>query len=779
MNLVFMYQQSSMKSLRIWLVLLVTGLVSGLGGCASQPTNHDLAYYQRMVEEYPQNQIFKLELQRAEFLKEQEINRKAQEMINLVRYDAAALIVAEGLAELPESLILKELKEKLVDLSDSIAAYDNAIKLIEQGEVVAAIDALEQSVRLDPGNDEAMTLLKRIKKRQIPSRRVDTIDLNFNKLELRSAIEFIARSYGINVIFDESVKDVPVTLDIDSLDFYQALDLMLQMSRHYFKVVDSKTIVVYPDSKDKRAQYEELMLRAVQLEFINVKDMAAILKAVLNIGNITLNESSNLLMIRESPQVMGLVDQLITINDVPQPQVLLDVEILEINKSNSRQAGVDFGSYQIGLSTDSIPISESILGSINENSEMTIPSVSLKALKQDVDAKILANPKVRVVNQKQAKIHIGDRVPLRSSSILDATGQTRTTFEYQEIGIRLAVKPQIHPNNDTTLEVSLEVSALGENLGTTEEPAFRIGSRNAETMMVLKDGESVLLGGLIREEERRSFSTFPGIERDSFLAKLFSFSDTSEGRTDVLLTITPRVIRKNRLNEVLHDLEMETGTLERTYAPTNDAIYRLRVGAPKFTSIDQMEADQRLNLSIDSGLTAESSAKVVGDQVRRSEHTHNAPPAPELTPSQNDVGQAPRPVNDSSPVLSVTPDKQEVASGAEVTLRLQVTSPEDLRQIASGILFNPNILEFVGAEVIQPYTTDVAVNLDSTGGSASIEVDVNPDLQGELDAVGVIELTFKALRNGTSFIVLKTPVLTSEGGGKQGGIARNGRVTIN
>lgn len=773
-----MSQRSNVKKSSVWRVFIGVLLLSGLAGCASQPTNRDLAYYQRLVEDNPQNQIYKLELQRAEFLKEQEVNRKAQELINLERYESATAVVEAGLAELPESLILKELREKLLDLSDSRAVYDQALAFVDQGKTTAAIDALERSIRLDPGNDEAMILLKRIKKRQIPTRRSETIDLNFNKLELRSAIEFIARSYGINVIFDDAVKDMPVTLDIDSLDFYQALDLVLQMSRHYFKVVDSKTIIVYPDSKDKRAQYEELMLRAVQLEFINVKDMAAILKAVLNIGDITLNESSNLLMIRESPQVMGLVDQLITINDVPQPQVLLDVEILEINKSNSRQAGVDFGSYQIGLSTDAIPLNESITDSISQNSEMTIPSVSLKALKQDVDAKILANPKVRVVNQKEAKIHIGDRVPLRSSSILDATGQTRTTFEYQEIGIRLAVQPQIHPNNDTTLKVSLEVSALGENLGTTDEPAYRIGSRNAETIMVLKDGESVLLGGLIREEERRSFSTFPGIGSNSILAKLFSFSDTSEGRTDVLLTITPRVIRKNRLNEVLHDLEMETGTLERTYAPTNDSIYKLRVGAPIFSNISEMETAQALNLSIDENPGDGASTKTNPERPFESEQTDESPPGLEPLPDDRDEDSS-LPVSDQSPVLSITPAQNKVAIGADVSIKLKVSSPEKMRQITSGILFNPNLLEFTEARVIQPYATDVIASVDESGGSAALEVAMNSELKAALDDTAVIELAFKALRQGTSFVVLKTPVLTSGNGSKRGGVAKNGRITIN
>jgi len=160
-----------------------------------------------------------------------------------------------------------------------------------------------------------------------------------------------------------------------------------------------------------------------------------------------------------------------------------------------------------------------------------------------VDAKILANPKIRVINGKTAKIHIGDRVPLRASTITDATGQVRTTFDYKEIGIKLVAEPQINLDNSVESKISLEVSTLGENIGTAEEAAFRIGTRNAETVMLLRDGETAILGGLIRDDERSTHLRIPGLGDVPILGSVFSNYDKSGGRTDVLLTITPRVVR--------------------------------------------------------------------------------------------------------------------------------------------------------------------------------------------------------------------------------------------
>src|SRR5690606_21083314 len=503
------------------------------------------------------------------------------------------------------SVELTEVATKIDRLIKSQELLSDAIALIQTGEEDRAVGLLEQAIELDSANAEARDLLKRVKRRIIPERTSDPIQLKFEKLDLKSAIEFIANSYAINVIFDDAVKEMPVTMDIETLDFYQAMQVVLQMSKNHYKVIDDRTIMVYPDSKDKRAQYEDLILKAVALEFISAKDMAAILKSVLGIRDVSLNEVTNMLMIRDTPQVMGMVEQLLAINDVPAAQVLLDVEILEINNSQTLQQGVDFSPYRIELKNEPIPLGGSFSGALQENSKLLIPSVALKAFKQNVDAKILANPKIRVLNLQEAKIHIGDRVPLRAASILDATGQTRTTFEYQEIGIKLAVKPLIHPNNDTTLKVALEVSALGENLGTSEEPAYRIGARNAETTMLLADGESVLLGGLIREEERRAFSSVPGISRSSLLAKVFGVDDQSEGRTDVLLTITPRVIRTNRLNEVMQNMEFGTGTQDKLISRVNMPLYRLQVGEPRFETVEAFQDANQLTVvteTVQSGI---------------------------------------------------------------------------------------------------------------------------------------------------------------------------------
>lgn len=756
-------------------------LALSLTSCVTPPEHKDLRWYQQRAEQNPDNQVYRMELQHVLFLREQAIQKQVQEFLNLGLFGEAHLVVQAGLEEMPDSLVLQELNQQVTNRLQSKERYDEAIFLSQNGQVDEAKRLLQEAIQLDPANDAAADLLKKLRKRALPTYKSDPIQLRFDKLDLKSAIEFIANSYGVSVIFDDGVKEMPISMSIDTLNFYDALQIVLQMSKNHFKVIDERTIVVYPDSKDKRSQYENLVLKVIPLQHINAKDMAAILKSMLDMKDISVNDRGNLLMLRDTAHLIGLAEQLVMINDVPAPQVLLDVEILEINKSKSKQVGTDFGSYRVELRTEAIPLNQSILDSLNESSQLTIPTIGLKAFKQDVDAKLLANPKIRVLNLEEAKIHIGDRVPLRSASILDATGQTRTTFEYQEIGIKLSVKPSIHPNNNTTLKLALEVSALGENVGTIDEPAYRIGARNAETTMLLKDGESVLLGGLIREQERRAFSSLPGVVRESSFARLFGFDDQEEGRTDVLLTITPRVIRNNRNNEAIQELEMSMGTRDRLMAPTHDPLYNLKVGEPTFKSLEEVQEDKQLALvGAEPKGMAHTEAQIelvkasLGDEVNLKSEILMA--SADTTAASNIAPSIPD-VSAESPILSVMPELQTVSVEDTLTLKLGISELAGFSGLENSLLFNPNLLRFIEVRPVKPYVLEVHAELTDGGNAVKLSASFPQELKPVQD-VNLVEVVFKAIGKGTSFIVVKTPLLTENDGQRRGAISRNARIVV-
>jgi general secretion pathway protein D len=168
-------------------------------------------------------------------------------------------------------------------------------------------------------------------------------------------------------------------------------------------------------------------------------------------------------------------------------------------------------------------------------------------MQQEIDGRVLAKSSIRTVDGRPAKIHIGDRVPLRSSTVQDVTGQSRTMCEYRDIGIKLEVLPKYYMDDTVSVELTMEVSSLGANLGSIAEPAFAIGTRNINTTMLLREGETAMLGGLIRDDERSIMNKVPGLSELGVIGKLFANNDSSHERTDVLLTITPKIIRDQAL----------------------------------------------------------------------------------------------------------------------------------------------------------------------------------------------------------------------------------------
>jgi general secretion pathway protein D len=463
-------------------------------------------------------------------------------------YDAAIGHFEEGLAAMPGHEKLQASLNTAIAKREAYELLKEARRYKEIGAQEKERIALERALELAPGDARILgqwrdlnERVQRSRKDEFELKTRENISLNFQDADIKTAFNFLSDTFGINVIFDESVKDKKITLFANDISFRQALNLMMATTQTFYKKVANNTILLAPDTKDKRGQYEDYVIRTFHLTNTSAKPLADMLKGILSLQKVVVNEEVNTLTIRDTEDGLGLAAKIIQANDRKPAEIILEVDILEVDKQKSQQLGFDYGST-VTLKYPEYNVSNSFASTLAAGT-VTLPAISFRYFKQNVDAKTLANPKIRVIDGKQAKIHIGDRVPLRSSTIQDATGQTRTTFQYTDIGIRLIVEPEIQLDNSSLVKLGLEVSSLGQNLGTQAEPAFSIGTRNAETYMLLRDGETAILGGLIRDEERRTKVKVPGLGDVPVIGPFFSSFDDSDLQTDVLLTITPRIIR--------------------------------------------------------------------------------------------------------------------------------------------------------------------------------------------------------------------------------------------
>lgn len=669
-------------------------------------------------------------------------------------FETAVQNFQQGLAAMPDHSKLLGAMNDVLARRESARFFQEGTALFAGGKVQDAKQQFKKALEIYPDHPEAAKQLAEIETQEQDRETAEfaltsknPVTLNFQQTELRTAFEFLAKSFGVNVIFDDTFKSAPVTLFAKDVTFEQGLSLLLSTTRNFYKRIGPNTVLIVPDSKEKRGQYEDHLVRTFQLNTVRAKDMAEVLKGLITVKKIIINEQLNTIAVRDTAEVLRQAERIIEVNDKKPAEIILEVEILEVNRNKAERLGLDFGSYQISAGVPNpVSVAGSIRESIRSTATLTIPSTTFRFFKQDIDAKILANPKVRVVNGKSAKIHIGDRVPLRVATILDATGQTRTTFDYKDIGVRLLVEPTINLDNSCAVKLGLEVSALGDNLGTLAEPAFSIGTRNAETFMLLRDGETAILGGLIRDEERRSKTKLPGVgDIPALGAVLFTSHDDSDKRTDILLTITPRVVR---------GWDVPTKTAREFYSGTESNY----VSQPLFANLQTAaRSDVGRALAPQINARAQGTADTTATVAATTPATGTEPAAPAM--------------------FAFSESAFEIESGKETEIRLIGQNLTGIQTLPIEILYNPQLLTFVRGAAGEPAPKSSSADADQSKGVVRFNLAYEAN---DLKAANVVlaKLVLKGEKSGVSYLVYRQPALKNAAGENVSVQARASRIVV-
>jgi len=388
------------------------------------------------------------------------------------------------------------------------------------------------------------------------------IDLKFaSEIEVKEIFSFLQKGSGINLVFDSDFKSKKIAVDLVGVTFKEALDRVTMMSGLFYKVLDEKTIVVIPDNANKRKEYEELILRTFYLSNGDVEKIQAMLRTLAGISVMGTHPDLRAIIIRDSPKKIAIAEKIINLLDKSRAEVVINVEILEVNKSRMREYGIELSNYQL---TESLAMSQAssdagtgaaaaslIRGNMLNNLTasdflFSLPSINYKLLESDTHSKIIAKPELRVQDGENLTIQVGDKVPAPQTSFVPiAMGgvnqQAITSFQLIEVGIKIEFTPHVHHNGDITLKIKFELSFITAPGTTTIPPT--IGTRSVSTVIRMKDGETSLLAGLLRDTERKSQRGFPLLSSIPVLNMLFSGTNEEISQTDIILTIKPRITR--------------------------------------------------------------------------------------------------------------------------------------------------------------------------------------------------------------------------------------------
>ena len=393
------------------------------------------------------------------------------------------------------------------------------------------------------------------------------ITIEFKDAPLKSVFEVISRSSGINFLFDREVKlDQKTSIFLRNSTIDAAIRLTLLTNQLEQQVLDGNTVLIHPSTQAKVREYQPLKVRVFYLSNAEAKTVAATLKTILKTRDLVSDDKLNMLVMRDTPEAIALAEKLVAAHDVAEPEVMLEVEVLEVNRKRLLELGVRWpdqlsltplGANESGLTlADLWSVSRDRTG---RTIGASVGSTSINARKVDSDGEILANPRIRVRNRQKAKILIGDRVP-NITSTSSATGFVAESITYVDVGLKLDVEPTVYVDGEVAINVALEVSTIVDQLKTQAgSVAYRIGTRSAQTVLRLKDGENQVLAGLLSNEERSAANKVPGLGELPIAGRLFGSHLDDENKTEIVLSITPRILR-NIQRPGASTLEFDSGT---------------------------------------------------------------------------------------------------------------------------------------------------------------------------------------------------------------------------
>jgi general secretion pathway protein D len=409
--------------------------------------------------------------------------------------------------------------------------------------------------------------------------------IRFTNASLRDILGSIGMSANINVTFDNTFQDRQYSVQMDNSTLQEALTQITEANQLFYKVVTPRSIIVIPDNVQKRAQYEEQVIRTFFVSHADATELAQTLNTVIRVGggqvapSISANKTANTIVVRATTAVMAIIERLIDGNDNPRAEIMVDVQILEVNKSRTKQFGLDLGDYTIqtvfsptgdptasaggngngGTTTTTLTPRPFNVNSVTRGINTAdfwaaVPAAAVRFLESDSETRLLAKTQLRGAEGQKMTLNLGEEVPVPSTTFTPvaqggAAFNPLTSFSYRPVGVNVEATPRVTYEGDISIELLIENSSLGKGLNVAGQSLPSFNSRKVQTRLRLRDGESNLLAGLLQEEERRSLRGFPTLLRIPVIKQLLSSNDNTIGQTDIVMLLTTRIVRTHELSQ--------------------------------------------------------------------------------------------------------------------------------------------------------------------------------------------------------------------------------------
>jgi general secretion pathway protein D len=715
-------------------------------------------------------------------------NYKAGEKaLDLKDYDAAVDYYGKALAADPKNPFYR-IKLNDARFEASQLHLHNGLKLRDKGDLQGAVSEFQRAQVLDPSSvivDQELKktldmLADRVRSNEqqgeeplmengepaLATAPPELKPLSRAPISLKMSndakvvFDTIGKLAGLTVIYDPDLQARRITAELNNVTLEQALDIVSLESKAFWKPITENIIMVIPDQTQKRRDYDEQVVRTFYLSNVaaaqDLTEITTGLRQMLDLKRLQQVNAQNAIIVRDTPDKLALIDKIIKDIDKAKPEVVIQVEILQASTDNMKNLGIlppqsttvtinpNYSSTSTSTSTTTTTTNNGIqlnqLTHLNQSDVVfTIPSATANFLMTDSSTKIIQNPEIRAIDGQQAKLNIGQRVPVATGSFQAGVGVgttavnplVNTQFQYIDVGVNIDVTPHIHPNREVSMKLQVEVSSVASysTIGGIQQPV--IAQNKTQEEIRLKEGEVSVLAGLIQRIDTKTLNGWPWLANIPIMRYLFSADNTEIQDSEVLIVMTPRIVRMPDWNK---------NNLRALYSGT-ETVPAVR-----------KELDVKAPSSNPSpGLTPAGPVAPASYPGPGAAAVTPTPPAANPNPAP---GVAPTPqVN--GPRIRFEPSSIDISPNQTYTVGVAVDNVSDLFSIPIMIQYNPAVISIEEARhgsFLSGGTQEIAVvqRVDKEHGQAIISATRQPNTPGVSGSGTLLGIVIKALAPGTS-----------------------------
>ncbi|KAA3652818.1 MAG: general secretion pathway protein GspD [Proteobacteria bacterium] len=681
---------------------------------AAAPQNRELrAFYLRQRERLSLQRLAAAE-RAAQAGQAEEAGRLYDEVLGFSPQDPRAEAGKQWLARRQRHATLLAAAERAFAAGDALAARAEVARVLTEDPGNALARALDGRIQaaLSEANPAPDVALR--------GPFAKPVTLEFRDAPLRIVFEALSRAAGLNFVFDRDVRpEAKVTLFVRNSTVDEVLQLLTATQKIERKILNANSVLIYPSTPAKTKEYRELVTRSFYLANADVKQAQALVRTLTKSRDVFADEKLRLLVIKDTPEAVALAERLLQSLDVAEPEVMLEVEVLEVTRNKLVDLGLDFPD-QIGYGAlTGTGVARTLASGVVDlrsrgdlRPYVANPALLLNLRQEDSDTSLLANPRIRVKNNEEAKIHIGEKLPVFTTTATANVGVS-ASVTYLDVGLKLDVKPQVMLSDEVEIKVGLEVSNIvREVTGPSSSLAYQVGTRTAATVLRLKDGETQVLAGLLQEEEREVGNRVPGIGDIPVVGRLFSSQKDTNNRTEIVLLITPRVIR-NVVAPIVARAAMPAGTETNIGAEP----LSLRPTAPGSLALSG-DNSPVLGGSGPAGLAARMAQRRAQALEARSAVAPEAVNPGDAPPDEGEIESEP-PEPSGGPLAVSVSGPSEVTAGGSVEVSIAISGGGAIAGGEVTLQYDPGRIEAAGAATPGTVTVAIPAGQDTVSTSAS------------------------------------------------------------